>query len=84
MWGSKGKKEKDNCPSTPPSNSLFILAETFLGVIAIGDASAAEARWVVTLPKILFTYIPTFCNIFAMIGNFSNNIKFLIRNSVCD
>ena len=46
MWG-KGKRKKDNCPSTPPSNSLFILAEKFLGVIAVGDASAAaEARWV--------------------------------------
>ena len=29
-------------------------------------------------------YTPKFGNIFAMIGNFSTNIKFSIRNSVWD
>ena len=36
------------------------------------------------LSKNIIIYTPKFGNIFAMIGNFSTNIKFSIRNSVWD
>ena len=81
MWGVvRGKRKKDNCPSTPPSNSLFILAEMFLGVIAVGDASAAEARWVVTLPKgsTLFQHKIRIMSMFSQIlFKYASQLKYL-------